>query len=149
MGLKLYNEDKILLSEEGMMSNPLRTHHDGKDGSADTKLIYIRNNDPVLYYEEVTLIPIDNAGYDDTIGEYGTGFNVKLSYGMIEPLPHEWNLINSGNSITVPTDIGSSSLANTTTYYPVWIRINIPGNTRVQDKSDISLRLQAIKRPIS
>ena len=148
MGLSIYNSDKIELSSE-TFENPLRTYHDGKNGSADSELIYVRNDDISYWYQNVELIPIDNIGYDDTVGEYGTGFSVKLAYGTVEPLPHEWDLINSGDSVVVPNDIGSAAIADTTTYFPIWVRINVPGNTRVQNKTDILLRLQTTRRPVT
>tara|TARA_R110002020_G_scaffold268819_4_gene484154 strand:- start:34288 stop:34737 length:450 start_codon:yes stop_codon:yes gene_type:complete len=148
MALKLYNDEKTLISS-GTFNNPLRTHHDGKSGSTDTHLVYVRNDDLAFFYEKVALSACDKAGYDDTIGEYGTGFSVKLSYGTVEPLPHEWNQVDSGVSAELPAIVGSGTGADTTTYFPFWVRIHIPGNTPVQNKTDICLKLTYVKRPVT
>jgi len=148
MGLGLYNSTKVAISN-GSLQNPLRTHHDGKDGSVATELVYVRNDDLTLWFQQVVLSAVDKAGYDDTVGEYGTGFSVKLSYGTVEPLPHEWSQIASGAQVVLPDDIGSASAADTTTYFPFWVRINVPGNTPVQNKTDICLRLSYVKRPVT
>ena len=148
MGLALYDSDQLQFSSETGLS-PLRSYHDGKNGSAAAHLVYIRNDSVNFFYEDVELKPVDSIGYDDTIGEYGTGFSVKLKYGTPEPLPHEWKLVPSGEAVTLPNSIGNADSADTTTYYPVWVRFNVPGNTPVQNKSDIKLRLSYIKRPVT
>lgn len=149
MGLGLYNASQVLLSDTGAMTNPLTTHHDGKDGSASVVLVSVRNDDVGYYYQTVVVTPLDTVGDDDTIGEDGNGFSVKLKYGTVEPLPHEWNLVTAGDPVTLPSDIGTSSTADTTTYYPVWVRLNVPGNSAVQTKTDLQLRLSSIKRTVT
>lgn len=146
MGLKLYDLNQVAISTSATFTNPLQVAHDGKNGSVSVSLAYIRNDDSNKWYQSVRINPRDITGYDDTIGEYGTGFGVKLKYGGDEPLPHEWNSISSGNTITLPGDVGTSSIADTTTYFPVWVRIKVPGNTQVQLKQDITLRLRAVER---
>ena len=147
MPLELYNSDREQVSSGGLFTNPVRTFHDGKGGSVYTCLLYIRNSDNNFYYESVRLRPKDSSGYDDTVGEYGTGFSVKLSYGSVEPKPHEWQQINSGVVLSLPSSIGTSSMADVSTYYPVWLRVAIPGNQSAQVKEDISLVLSYVKRP--
>lgn len=148
MGLELYNSDKNKLTSISS-GNPLKTYHDGKNGSVAIQQIYVRNDDPELWYDNINITPRDTTGYDDTVGEYGTGFSVKLAYGAVMPLPHEWALVNSGATVYLPSDVGSAQQADTTTYYPVWVRISVPGNTNTQNKTDISLRLAAVERAVT
>lgn len=146
MGLALYNSEQDSVSQSSY-SNPIISHHDGKNGSFNSQLMYVRNDDSGFYYENVTISAVDTDGDDDTIGENGSGFSVKFSNTVLEPLAHEWNLINSGNSINLG-DIGEEGLADTDTYMPVWIRIGCPGNVSAQTKNDISIRLSYIRRPV-
>jgi hypothetical protein len=146
--LDLYNSDQLVVSS-GSFSRPLRTTHDGKNGGADVKLFYVRNDDPTQWYQQVTILPTDSELYDDTIGEHGTGFSVKLKYGTVQPLPHEWESIVAGDSVDLPVDIGTALIADTTTYFPFWIRVNVPGATRVINKRDVKLELSCVIRPVT
>lgn len=149
MGLDLYDEDKNRLSSE-TMSNPLRTSHDGKNGSSQAKLFYVRNDSVNFWYDNVKVDACDTSGYDDTVGEYGTGYSVKLFYGASEPLPHEWDELKTGAPAVFPTSvtIGQASQPDTTTYYPIWARITTPGSIPAQNKTDLCLRLTGTKHPV-
>lgn len=119
---------------------PLRTSHDGKLGGSWDTLIYIKNDDPTLYYVDVTLNPA-STNYDDIIGEWGeTGFGLKVLYGERRPTETEWDQVKNGEPINLP-DIGSSEAADTANYFPCWTRMIVPGMTPAQLKTNISLEL--------
>jgi len=147
MTIAIYDMNKDLVSQ-GTMNNPLRSYHDGKNGSTYIQLLYIRNDDSLAYFNGIEIIPIDNAGYDDTVGEYGTGFSVKLLQSPTEPLPHEWEQVNAGDKVSIVGPVRSTTIADTTTYVPVWLRIHVPGNVEAQVKADIALRLKYIRQAV-
>jgi len=144
MGLAIYDKTKALVTQ-GTLVNPLRTYHDGKDGSTYVQLLYVRNNDPIAFFTDIEVIPIDKAGYDDTIGEYGTGFSVKLIQSPTEPLPHEWEQVGAGDTLSIVGAVGTSTVPDTSTYIAIWLRIHVPGNTESQVKADICLRLRYLR----
>lgn len=145
MGLKLYyKEDDVFIeiSSGQNLDMPLTTIHNGRRGDTITKQIYLRNNDPLKWYSNITLKPvdlIDASPYGD-VGFNETGWGVKLSYGSVEPTNGEWEDIDWGNQITAQ-DIGSDSIGDTTTYFPIWHLETCPPNTNAQIKEDIVIQV--------
>lgn len=120
--------------------SPLRTTHDGKLGGNYDTLVYVKNDDPTLYYVDVQLKPVSST-YDDVEGEWGeTGFGLKALYGERRPTETEWDQIVSGEPIDLP-DIGTTDAADAANYYPCWVRAIVPGMSSAQIKSNIKLQL--------
>lgn len=134
MGLKFYDDTQTLFGAE-----PLRTTHDGQVGGSDEVLVYVRNDDAGLYFTNLSVAAEVNL-YNDW-GEFGdTGWGIKLLYGERRPTEAEWDLVRSGDSIVLP-DIGDTSAADTSTYYPVWVRVYCPGGEPAQIRDNLRLRL--------
>jgi hypothetical protein len=122
------------------ISSPIDTVHDGKMGTTTSVLLYLRNNDSSKYYTNIRIFPTDleeTNSYSDVMYDE-TGWGVKLSAGGTEPSEAEWENIDWGNEIQM-SNIGTSSVGNTTTYYPFWYLISSPPNLDAQAKIDIAL----------
>ena len=129
----------ILDSEYNTFDGNLITNHNSFTGGEDVKLLYLKNEDPQVYYSGIRLEPI----MPDLIpGDLfsSSGWSVKMIYGASEPTEKEWDLALINGSVSIP-DIGDETNADTATYKPVWIRVFCPGHTEPQIKKDISLRL--------
>lgn len=149
--LVIYDADKRPLSS-GTMKHPVVSSHDGINGQVVTQLLYIRNTSDSTYYRDVKITPVDlngSSGSPDIYGQYSDGFSVKLAYGSINPLPFEWDNIIPGEEVALPVDIGSSSEADTTTFYPIWLRISTPGNIGAMEKTNIGLKITAVDGEVS
>lgn len=139
MGLKIYNSEQISIQSLGGF---FLTAHNGVRGESVDVLVYLRNDDPSLFYNSVVVSVDDSDSEDDTLGVYGTGRGVKLSAGARQPSESEWDNVLAGDFIDMP-DIGSSESPDTTTYFPFWMRVIVPGNTQVQTFTDLSLNVTA------
>ena len=134
MGLAFYDDGQTLFA-----GNPLRTFHDGHLGSSQDKLIYLRNNDVAKYYTNITVHHTINT-YED-LGPCGTtGWGTKFMYGQRRPTEAEWDEVRSGDPISIP-DIGSTSIADTFTYHPIWIRVTCPGNESAQARDNQAIQV--------
>jgi hypothetical protein len=142
--LAIYRKDGDSFTEittSGDLTEPIVTAHDGQTGGVVTLQLYLRNDESTLWYSNVTIRPVDLVEaypYGD-VAYTETGWGVKLSQGSDEPTTAEWEDIEWGNTIDMP-DVGSSSLANTTTYSPFWYLISCPPNLDAITKTDIVLR---------
>jgi len=134
--LRFYDENRELLT------SALRFTADGNLGASKQKIIYIKNDDLTKYYTNIVL-SATSTNYEDVLGEWAeTGFGVKFLYGERQPTETEWDQVKSGESIILP-DIGDSDAADTANYYPIWIRVLIPGKTSAQRKTDIGFKVTA------
>lgn len=139
MGLDVYNSSQVAVSEaEGF----ILTAHNGRRGESVDKLVYLRNDNPSVYYNNVQVSTADSDSQDDTLGVYGTGRGFKLSAGSRQPTEAEWDNVLAGDFIEMD-DIGSSTSADTTTFFPLWIRVIVPGNTEIQTFDDVDLLVEA------
>lgn len=132
MAIILYDENKNqftslnIVNDEAARFGPFRTFADGRLGGAYEQIIYLRNNDPTVYYTNVT-VTYKCELYDDS-GEYGnTGWSVKYLYGERRPTEAEWDNVRTAEPLSLP-DIGTIDAADTYTYHPIWIRVYCPGN---------------------
>ena len=121
----------------------IRTSCDGHLGGSQIKKIYVRNDNPLHYYTSVTIAP---QMYDlGDWGEFGlTGWGVKLLAGDRQPSEAEWNTVHSSDTLQL-VDIGEPGVADTS-YYPVWIKVSVPGGTPAQIRENVRLRVSAIER---
>jgi len=147
MGLGLYDEFGNKFSEDGAQSHPITTTHKGNDGESVELLLYLHNDDPTQWFNDITIMPVDVAEPDDTLGDQGTGWGVKISKGVEQPNPTKWANIKYGNVITMD-DIGAEGSPDTTTFYPFWYRIISPPGEDVKTKVDIKLRIDFTKNAV-
>ena len=96
MGLAFYDSGLSAFT-----TDPLRTFHDGHLGGSYEVLVYVRNDDANKYYTNNQVF-IELLSYDD-YGEYGaSGWSAKLMYGARQPTEAEWDIVRSGDSISIP-----------------------------------------------
>jgi len=140
MALKLYTfpEASYYFKE----TVPLTFTFDGRVGGAIDKKIYLRNDDPYRWYDEISLQAVDTNGYSMADGTEG-GFYWKLAQTDMELHPLEWELISSGNSISIADALGSDLQGNVTSYIPIWVRVAIPKGLPIQVIKDIVIRISA------
>lgn len=139
MGISIYNAERIPIDDLG---GYILTAHNGVRGESVDVLLYLRNDNSSYYYSNLVISVVDSGGTDDTLGVYGTGRGVKLSAGSRQPTIVEWDNVLAGDFIDM-SDIGSTSSADTTTYYPFWIRVIVPGNLPAQTYTDLALAVSA------
>jgi len=145
MGLKLYykeDDEFIVITDSGDITNPLTTVHDGKTGDEKTVQVYLRNDETTKWFSNNIIRPIDLVDanpYGDIIYTE-TGWGVKLRAGSQEPTSGEWEGIDWGDSANMP-NIGSNAGADTATYFSFWYLITCPPNTNAKIKTDIVLNL--------
>jgi hypothetical protein len=141
MGLAFYDSE-----QEVFGADPLRSFTDGHLGEVYEQIIYLRNDDPATYYTNLVLSYIVVA-YDD-LGEFGTtGWGIKFMYGQRRPTEAEWDLVRSGDPISLP-DIGTTTLADISTFHPIWVRIVCPGGTAAQLRENQRLELTYYPRMV-
>lgn len=134
MGLAFYKEPGTPYGPDVLYS-----FHNGRTGTVHETILYIRNDDPALYFTELELEIVFSSYIDD--GEYAeTGWSYKLAYGTRQPTELEWAAIHSGVPLVL-SNIGDSVVADTSSYYPVWVRIACPGQQPPQRRSNASLSL--------
>lgn len=139
MGIKLYNSERIAIEDLG---GYIITAHNGIRGESVDVLLYLSNDDASIYYNNISITIVDSNSPDDTLGVYGSGRGVKLSEGARQPNETEWNNVLAGDFIDMP-EIGSTDASDTTTYFPFWIRVIVPGNIEIQTFTDLSLEVTA------
>ncbi|MHA1909774.1 MAG: hypothetical protein ACW98Y_20930 [Candidatus Thorarchaeota archaeon] len=121
---------------------------DGRVGGIQDRRIYIRNDETIRWYENITLSVIDYTG-DSIVDGTNPGFYWKLMEKDIIPTNEEWDLIASGNTLSLSSDLGSSLLADIVTYLPVWIRVAIPRGQSIQTIKGVILRISATEGVVS
>lgn len=141
MGLAFYDDSKTLFGV-----SPLRTFHDGHLGGSQEKLIYLRNDDSAKYYTNIT-VHLEVDSYED-FGPFGTtGWGVKYIYGERRPTEAEWDEVRAGDAIAIP-DIGDTSLADTFTYHPIWVRVYCPGGEPAQIRENQTIKVFYFERNV-
>lgn len=139
MGLAFYDS-----SQTAFGTDILRSFHDGHLGELWEDVIYLRNDSASRYYTNLVLsYTVDS--YQD-FGEFGTtGWGIKFMYGQRQPTEAEWDLVRSGDPLTIP-DIGTTLQADTFTYHPIWVRIICPGEQSAQIRENQRVNLGFLER---
>lgn len=142
MSLAIYDEGQDLL---GPLS-PVRTMHNGHLGGAAEHLLYVRNDDPANYYTGLQIGVVSDIY--DAAGEAGdSGWSFKFMYGERRPTEAEWDVVRSGESVTIP-DIGTTEAADMHTYHPIWLRVFVPGDTGAQYRPNYTVELKGIIKKV-
>ena len=146
MALKLYYKENSVYKEVSSASdfgNPVATTHNGKTGDVVTEQLYLRNDNPALWYSGIIISSYDktqSAEKNDSDYE-STGWGIKLSDGEDEPTEGAWDNLLWDNTIEMD-DIGESGIGDSTTYYPFWRLITCPPHTDIQIKKNISIKVE-------
>jgi len=138
MALQIYlsADPDAALSVESAFTNPLTLTFDGVNGGVIEKRLYLRNNDALLVFTDISIEPFNDG--DTIIQVDGSGgYSWKLSAGDQRPLNEQWELITAGESIDL------DDISDTTTYLPFWVRVEIPAGAPVMSSQKISLRIHA------
>lgn len=125
----------------GDFSNPFSSAFDGITGETIEKKLYIRNDDPLYFYEDISIQPIDGGDYIVSGVDTTEDYYWKLYAGDQQPIEEQWELTTPGNEITI-SSIGSLGSPDITTYSPFWVRIQIPKGAPVKSYSSVSLRIE-------
>lgn len=143
MGLGIYSaaDATTKLSDDGSFNNPLNLTFDGRLGGTKEVRLYIRNDNPLYYYTDITLVPTDPSA-EPIINDPDNGYVWKLSVGDTQPTTSDWKNISGANQITF-TDIGSAGTPDTSTYLPFWILIQVPPGLAVDIKDAVKLQISA------
>lgn len=121
-------------------STYIETTHDCELGETQELQLFLRNDDNSLYFTDISIRAESLTSLNDVIG-VETGWGVKLYSGATQPTEAEWEIIDYGNSISM-TDIGATSSPDTTTYLPLWFRIECPAGITPTIKENIALHVE-------
>lgn len=138
------------ISEDGALSNPVTTTHDGKTGEITEMKLYV-GRDNVSSYSNIRVSATSTAGdlveiYSAGGASRGTsGWGVKLwPPGPVDPgydpREKDWDDTKYGTTIEI-ADIDSSIKRS------FWYKIESPAGIRVENKTSISLILQFVEAP--
>lgn len=124
----------------GDFGNPFSSAFDGITGETIEKKLYLRNDDSLYHYENISIQPIDSG--DNIVDGSGAtaGYSWKMYAGDQQPLEEQWQLTDAGNQITL-SDIGAPGTPDTSTYLPFWVRIQVPRGAPVNSYSGVALRI--------
>ena len=125
---------------------PISTVHDGVLGETVETLLYVKNDDILVYYTDVKVTPVSKVTPSIVDGT-STGFGVKLSLGNTQPTEAEWAVVDYGNTIELD-DLGSASAADLSAR-PFWVRIEIPAGTSADNKEQSVLYLEYTEGVVS
>ena len=138
---------QILNSEQQVLTGNIQTNHNGFTGGAEEVLIYLRNDFPEYYYEDITL-RVRMPDLEENALFSQSGWSIKLSNTSEQPTEKEWGEIFVNETLRLP-NIGSAEVANTEGIFPVWIRVYCPGHSLSDIKQDMSLSLKYSKKMVS
>jgi hypothetical protein len=116
---------------------PFTVTFDGRVGGIQDRCIYIRNDDLGSWYEDIVLQPIGITGSTWWLIEKDT-----------VPINEDWEGVTPDIALSLSDNIGSATLSDTSTYLPVWIRIQIPKGADIQTITSITFRLTATRHLI-
>ena len=143
MALKIYESANpaTAFSSDGEFSNPISVAVDGIVGATILRRYFVRNDSALHYYTDIQVTSVVNSGLDIVSGATA-GFAWKLIAGDSQPLEDQWGIIAPGNTMEL-ADIGELGDADTTTYLPFWLRIEVPRGVDVQSFENVSLEITA------
>lgn len=147
MALKMYyksNDVFVEISQNGLMTSPIASVHDGKTGDVTSRQLYIRNDSEARWYSNIEIFPFDKNEGSIKSGDVmyeETGWGMKLSVGSIEPTQAMWDDIDWGDPIVI-SKIGDTGVPDTSQYHPFWCMITCPPNHDAETKENISLRVE-------
>jgi hypothetical protein len=142
MGLNLYSKPH---PDEKLSSlSPFTVTFDGRLGGSQAKKLYIRNDDATRWYEDITVLAVD-AESPSIVDGSSEGYSWKLLEKDLSPSPQEWDQVGNGETLTITSDLGTASLADTVAYLPLWVRVTTPRNQPISTITSVTLRIAAIE----
>jgi len=143
MGLALYTSPSIdsIIDDK----NPFNlTFHGEQNRSSLVKLVYLHNEDPTKYYNNIEILPVvyDSAVWVPAEGEsigywaVSSSDDQYLIWKFLEkntkPFEDEWKVVSENNTCTYSQDIGSVAKADIVTFFPLWVRVEKQRKLKVQ-----------------
>lgn len=139
MTVKIYteaNNSNSALSLGGSFTNPFSLTFDGRTGGFKEVKLFLRNDSADYYYEDLQVSLQDLS--DETITDnLADGYAWKLSAGDTKPTFNDWANIAPANTINLGT-LGESGSADTSTYLPFWVFVQVPSNISIQAFTNVS-----------
>jgi len=144
MGIAIYSEPKptAALSSDDTFYRPFTVSFNGELGGNIVRRLYVRNDDPTRYYEDIQIVAVDSES-PSRVTNAKSGWNWKMVEKDIAPVEEEWPDVAAGNTLILSSDLGSTSMGDSATYLSFWVRVEIPPNQLVDNIKDIVLRLTA------
>lgn len=118
-------------------SKPFTVTFDGRVGGMQDRCIYIRNDDLGSWYENISLHLSGVSGSTWWLLEKDT-----------VPINEDWQDVVPNAPISLSGNIGSSTQPDISTYFSVWVRIQIPKGADIQTISGITFGLTATRHLI-
>lgn len=143
MALGIYSTPApgAVFSNGGDFTNPLRLSFNGTTGATKIFKYWLRNNDDLVYYQNILITPVSIV--TPNVVDGSNGFGWKLQAGDVQPLEDEWNTISFGNSIEMD-DIGAvGDSGETFLYLPFFARITVPRGSDIKTYQNVTLRIEA------
>jgi len=134
MSIDFYTDIDMKINSD----NPWRITINGVDGGIIVDKVYVRNSDNRYYYSNITV----SIGDTNNIYLVDRGWKYKLIQQDYLPATTAWDTISDNNTISL-LNIGSSTLANTTDYIPIFIYMKIPDGQTVDNVTDLYLSVSA------
>jgi len=129
-----YHDDD---QEDGFL--PITTTYDGTLGETTETLLYVKNDNELFYYTDISVTPIAKRDPDDVSFE-ATGHGVKVRVGETRPTEAEWDTVDYGAAITLD-DLGASGEADVNSALPFWCRVECPAGATADNRENVVLRL--------
>lgn len=140
LGIYLLPSVDAPLSQDGDFINPFSLTFDGRIGGVKEFRLYVRNDDPILYYTSIT-VKTQDTGTDDITDRPDDGFSWKLSAGDIQPTQNDWANVAAANTISL-SDIGAELSPDSSTFLPFWVYVQVPPGLDVQTFDTVQFVLQ-------
>lgn len=141
MALNIYKGQTT--GDEVTADNYIASPHDALNGSWYMQKLYLRNDDATKYYTGIS-IAIDFVTAEDTPNASPNDVVYQLFAGDIAPTSAELKNLPYHNSISF-SDIGAPGSPDTSTYYPFFLRIYVPGNSPLGKLTETSLKIIALE----
>lgn len=128
MSIGIYTEatGSALVSQNDTFTNTLLLPVNGRLGGVYQKRLYVRNTEANKSYSSIQ-VSVENPA-DPTLINGLQHTYWKLIAGDQQPLDWQWDLVVTGNTITVP-NIGTVSIGDNSTYVPFWIYVSVSRNS--------------------
>jgi hypothetical protein len=128
------------LSQDRDFINPFSLTFDGRQGGIKQTRLYLRNDDALVYYTNLT-VKVQDIGIEPIINRPNDGFVWKLSAGDIQPTLNDWANLAPANTISLP-DLGDLGSPDISTFLPFWVFVQTPQNLNVQTFDTVSFLVQ-------
>ena len=129
------------LSHDTTFSNPFALTFDGRTGGTKQVKLYVRNDDSLLYYENIKVGVSDPLPVSIT-DQPSEGFAWKLAEGDVQPTENDWRNTPAATAADLP-DIGSSGNPDTSTFLPFWVYVQVPPGLVVGTFDTVTFSLTA------